>query len=351
MDISEMKIVDFDNNEKFFEPYYDEKIKPFLAEFEKKYEDAENEKNRRMGKIKFIVPLVAVTTFTLFFYLQSQNLISSDEWFKLPIILTIATLIGLFIWGCVPQQGFKSNIKKDIFPIIFKFFGENFTYKTHEISLADAYKKENIHYIGKKDAVSEYKPSGIIPISTERKLDDHIMGEYAGVGIEILEAGLITHRKGKSNKPSYSFKGLFIHLSMNKSFSGKTILRADKGGIGNWLQDNTTKYENVKLEDITFEKEFEVFGTDQIEARYLLTPAFMQRIVNLKSLFTGGKGKFQVSFYDNRILIMIPSDPMFEIKKIEPPVTFHNEIKTILDEMQSVFAIIKELKINENIGV
>jgi len=351
MNISDLKIVDFNDKEIFFEPYYDEKIKPILTQFERKYEEAKEEKKRRIDKSKIIAPLISVFMFGLFFFLHTTNIIGDDVGYGIPIGLTVAALIFLFIWCAAPKSGFLKSIKSDAFPIIFKFFDKSFEYKTHSASLADIYKKENFQYIGKKDATSNYKPSGIIPISTERKLDDHITGEYEGVRIEILEAEFITHRKGKSKKPVHSFRGLFIHLSMNKQFSGKTILKADKGGIGNWLQDKTTKYENVKLEDITFEREFEVFGTDQIEARYLLTPAFMQRVVNLKNMFKGGNGKFQVSFYDNHILIMIPSDPMFEIKKIEPPITLHNEIKTILDEMQSIFAIIKELKLNENIGV
>jgi len=37
----------------------------------------------------------------------------------------------------------------------------------------------------------------------------------------------------------------------------------------------------VGLVDPVFEKIFEAYGTDQVEARYLLTPTFMQRLVRL----------------------------------------------------------------------
>ena len=75
---------------------------------------------------------------------------------------------------------------------------------------------------------------------------------------------------------------------MNKSFNGKTIVRKDIGLIGNWFRKTFTSLENVKLEDPTFEKRFEVFSDDQIEARYLLTVTFMERLTQLAETF-GGK--------------------------------------------------------------
>ena len=49
--------------------------------------------------------------------------------------------------------------------------------------------------------------------------------------------------------------------------------------IGQKLQSFTTAFSKrqlIKLEDPEFEKLFAVYGDDQIEARYILTPALMQ---------------------------------------------------------------------------
>ena len=46
------------------------------------------------------------------------------------------------------------------------------------------------------------------------------------------------------------FSGIVIHLSMNKSFSGLTIVAKDSGKLSNWLKDKLSKMENVKLEDV-----------------------------------------------------------------------------------------------------
>ena len=43
----------------------------------------------------------------------------------------------------------------------------------------------------------------------------------------------------------------------------------------------------VGLEDPHFEKIFEVFGDDQVEARAILTPVFMEELVALETAYAG----------------------------------------------------------------
>lgn len=50
--------------------------------------------------------------------------------------------------------------------------------------------------------------------------------------------------------------------------------------------------ERVKLEDVSFERQFEVFSDNQIEARYLLTTAFMERMSEVKKAFQGKNIQF-----------------------------------------------------------
>ena len=68
-----------------------------------------------------------------------------------------------------------------------------------------------------------------------------------------------------------------VHLAMNKTFKGTTIIKRDRGKVANFFRSKMSGLESVKLEDPKFEKLFDVYGNDQIEARYLLTPSFMER--------------------------------------------------------------------------
>ncbi|MDD2358230.1 MAG: DUF3137 domain-containing protein [Thiovulaceae bacterium] len=73
-------------------------------------------------------------------------------------------------------------------------------------------------------------------------------------------------------------EGLFIVTSFNKHFSNSTIILPDNAQslfgsfIDSCLQSNNfSRSQPVKMDNPEFEKEFVVYGTDQIEARYPFT--------------------------------------------------------------------------------
>ena len=178
---------------------------------------------------------------------------------------------GLYGYAYWPLKKYKANIKEEIYPLIFKFFGDDFSYNAGaQLSISSM---NDFAQQGKP--VEALKPSGIIPRYNSASVDDRVSGSHKAVGIELIEAKLKTGGKNKRT----IFQGLFIHLTMNKNFSGKTIVQADAGGVGNWLRDKLGGMDTVNLEDPRFEKIFEVYSDDQIEARYLLTTSFMERLV------------------------------------------------------------------------
>ena len=61
----------------------------------------------------------------------------------------------------------------------------------------------------------------------------------------------------------------------------------------------------TKLEDVDFEKEFETHTTNEIECRYLLTPAFIERFNNIKMTFSARN--ISCSFYKNKVYLAIPT--------------------------------------------
>ncbi|MHC5091781.1 MAG: DUF3137 domain-containing protein [Planctomycetota bacterium] len=69
---------------------------------------------------------------------------------------------------------------------------------------------------------------------------------------------------------------------------GQTLVLPDSaeklfGGFGKMLQSwNMGRPDLIQLEDPQFEREFVVYGTDQIEARYILSTSLMRRILDFK---------------------------------------------------------------------
>ncbi len=95
---------------------------------------------------------------------------------------------------------------------------------------------------------------------------------------------------------------------------------------------------------------FEVYSDDQVEARYLLTVTFIERLKELVENF-GGKS-IQCCFYNNKLLMMIPIEKdLFETGSIYEAEDFIDDSKSLLKELSLIFNIIDTLKLNMKINL
>ncbi len=305
--------------EKGFAKHYEANIKPHVTEFEKFRVETLEEASKRTKISALLITVLIIGTI----FIMLTN--SDAEFFPIMIAFIMAR-----IWIYTPLNKYKFSIKEKIFPNIFSFIGD---YKySHKCP----------------DRVKELEESTIIPSHTIESSEDQIKGEYKGVKIDLFETNLEV-KSGKNSTESV-FKGVIINLSMHKTFNGQTIIKKDFGKVFNWITSASHKFEQVALEDPTFEKIFEVYSSNQIEARYLLTTAFMERLIKLKESFKGQK--IECSFYDNKLLIMIAlKENMFEPDSIYNSEDFTDDSKKLLKDMHIIFSIIDTLKLNQNIGM
>ena len=145
-----------------------------------------------------------------------------------------------------------------------------------------------------------------------------------------------------------SFRGVIISFEFNKLFKGHTFfhensLRAKK------IPFDKKKYKKVNLESVTFEKKYNVYSDDQIEARYLFTTAFIERIENLSFAF---KAKYvRGSFKDDKLVLAIHTGKdMFAMGSDSKDTDAHT-FEILFDEMISVLQIVDALKLNEHMGL
>jgi len=146
-----------------------------------------------------------------------------------------------------------------------------------------------------------------------------------------------TRNKNGSKTTWYStiFKGLFLIADFNKEIENETYVYSSGG---KWF----SRFKRVKLEDPVFEDRFNVYSDNQIEARYILTPKMMQRIVNLEDRF--GQNLY-LSFRGHNVYIAISeSYNMFETR-FRDEVSF-NEIARFLEEVHSILDIVNDLDLN-----
>lgn len=148
------------------------------------------------------------------------------------------------------------------------------------------------------------------------------------------------------------FKGLLFKADFNKNFKFVTVVLPDTtekyfGNMGQAMQSgNIFREELVKLENPEFEKEFSVYSDSQTEARYLLSPKLMQRILDYKDKH--GE-RISLSFANSNIYIAVPRvKDLFEPNYFKPIDRF-DAIEKYYNDMQMMVDITKELDLNTRI--
>ena len=110
------------------------------------------------------------------------------------------------------------------------------------------------------------------------------------------------------------------------------------------------KFEKAKTEDIVFDKRFKIHAQDQIEARYLITTGFMERLNELKLAF--GTKNIKCSFFDDKIMIAIQTNrDLFEIGSLYKPCPTNEDIKRFYHEMLAIQKLITHLKLTNKTGL
>lgn len=142
--------------------------------------------------------------------------------------------------------------------------------------------------------LESFRELGILPSYDRAKLEDRVRGQHAGVGFDIAEADLEekrTQNTKNGTKTTYVtvFDGLLIRCGFLKPFAARVLVKRDAGWLAGKLSGLFGGGDRVRLEDPRFEEVFEVYSKDQVEARYLLTPLFMERLLALDERFGGGQ--------------------------------------------------------------
>jgi len=148
------------------------------------------------------------------------------------------------------------------------------------------------------------------------------------------------------------FKGLFFIGDFNKHFTAQIVVLPDTaeklfGYLGQKLQSlNILRGQLIKLDDPEFEKEFAVYGDDQIQARYILSTSLMERIVEFKKK-TGRK--IYLSFVGSMVFVAVSyTRSLFEPRIFQTLLDF-NPIRQYFEDLQLAIGIVDDLNLNTRI--
>lgn len=197
---------------------------------------------------------------------------------------------------------------------------------------------------------STFRQYDLLPVFNRKHFEDHFSGEVDGCDFELYEAHLEQRRRSK-NRTYYVtvFRGVLMRITFPRKVEGVTVITRDQGWL-NSLQKlsrsfGSTKLERIGLVDPRFEKAFEVYGNDQVLARYMLTPSFMERLIDLEKALKGKRVRAMFDEHSGKgeLLIAAETGNLFEVGSMWKPLADQGRIKSIIDELNLVTGLVKML--------
>lgn len=257
----------------------------------------------------------------------------------LPGALVVA-LIALII-GHGRVDAFRKRLKAELNNRIARAFGLEYQLKPYETP-----------------RFSRFGQLGLLPHHHRRHFEDYFSGTVQGCEFELYEANLEERRtrtvttNGRTRTETYYvtvFHGALIRIDFPRKVEGVTVVTRDAGwfnglsGLGKRIDGR--KLERIGLVDPTFEKVFEVYGDDQVLARYMLTPSFMERLLQLETALTGksATAAFDARSGQGELMIAAQTGNLFEAGSMYKPLTDQGRVKSIIDEIRLILEIIEML--------
>lgn len=246
------------------------------------------------------------------------------------------------------KKDFEIKVKEQIFPVVLRSLG-NFEWCQVNIDMHryDKVKHSGLFYGVFKKAHPDTNPNGI-----NNKVfihdDDVFTGSYKDIEITITDTEL-------SYDGDKFFQGIIISLETPKLYKGTTIVQQNtllrKTYFRKWRYDEIAPYlEQVNLEDSGFMKQFSVYATDQVEARYILTPSFMERLKQVSFAFDAKQT--DLCIVNNMVWLAIKTNKdMFKLGTLTKSVYDFKEFQTTMNEITSILELIDELNLDVNVGL
>ena len=354
--------------QKFYDLYLKE-ILPLFMDYETE------QKKQKSILIYIFITVTLILTGCTFFWIYNTNYSGDDLYLFLVNIIAIACICSYFILPQYFNKKFKRKLKEICEPTFEKCFN-NLVWNKTGTSFKDIFERSNLF--------------GYFNIES---YDDIFTITHEGVKIEVIETHLQDKQGSGKNQRIYNvFKGVVIIFPSNKEIKAHTIItskedsniRNTRIGFGvstiglismlifSFFINDTEgivaysiglltlavayklitnkKLKEVNLEDVEFDKRFQVASEDQVEARYLVTPAFMDRLKGLQTGF--GTEKIKCAFFEDKIMFAISTnEDLFEVGDLFVPLSNSKQMTKFFNEITSILEMVDYFKLDQKIGL
>jgi hypothetical protein len=200
----------------------------------------------------------------------------------------------------------------------------------------------------------------------------YLSGRHKGVHMNIVDVGIVDHNSlsstndvlmkipllnlfvvmynnlfssQTSSSTLFTFRGMFCWAKFNKELKGQTLIMPNRlsYSLKKIVQTTFTNAESILVEDARFAEEFTVYGSDQIEARYILTASLMEKMTEFKQKYDR---PIMISFVDKKIHIAVENPN--GIFAFSPGELNSSEIvKELVAEIAMALSVVEEFRLNK----
>lgn len=180
------------------------------------------------------------------------------------------------------------------------------------------------------------KEARLLPGYDSRKFEDLIEGDRAETHFSLVECKLTEQRgSGKNRRTVTTFQGLLFHIQYPDRFLGRTLIARQGWWKGIFGDKSLQKVDLIAKE---LEDNFTIYSNDQVEARALLTPDRMERLIALERHFKGGK--LRGIFEGDHLTLALEADDQFEAGSVWKPLVDPDRYVSALTEIGLVCDVI-----------
>lgn len=243
--------------------------------------------------------------------------------------------IGFFITTIISHRdvsNFKNTYKKTIILELFKTMFKSIKYLPNEGI--------------PKSVLSD---TNMIDTGDIFRSEDYVSARYKNVSFEFSDVEIeeeYTDSDGDTRRVTI-FKGQWYVFDFNKQF--KADLQVCEKGFQNARRGSlfgSNKFNKVQLEDIEFNKEFNVYAQNSLDAFYVLTPKTME---NIKELNDKVSGKMLFCFINNKLHVGLHSGKDLFEPNLFKEIDIEQNHKQALEEIKMITHFIDILNLDNDL--
>lgn len=312
-----------------FHKIYEEEIIPILKSYKQQNEKADK-KNRYLKSLgNAVSSLGCIILLLVYIYSEAENI-------NMVIALSMLGSGALLLFGgasimskpCDELESNRLSLKRKCMSKLLRVFGNIKWYNNCEVIKTD-----------------EIHKTGLFKVIADRFTDDEFVGDYHGVKFRMSETRFRVNEL-------IGFTGVILAFEANKPFESHTII------VSKLAPDRhrSLNLEPVILEDPKFCRDYNVYSSDQTEARYLITPSLMERFRKLKVAFK--TTDIACAFFKNKVIFALDNEGLsglsknlFEIDAYSAFTDDREAINIFYNELTSVLDMAAYFKLDEKTGL